>query len=61
MASATICSPPHPLSEIEYWVSHPDHVEFERVDRESAAASFRMREILGLARHRTFTALISWS
>jgi hypothetical protein len=50
----------HPLSELEYWLSHPDHAKFESVDRESASTSFRMREIVELARHRTFTALIAW-
>jgi hypothetical protein len=49
----------HSLAELEYWVSG-DHTDFERVDRESAQASFRMRQILELTRHRTFTVLISW-
>jgi len=50
----------HPLSELEYWLSHPDHAKFESVDLQSASTSFRMREIVELARHRTFTALIGW-
>jgi len=49
----------HSVAELEYWVDR-DHAEFERLDRESALASFRMRQILELARHRTFTALIAW-
>ena len=50
----------HPLSELEYWLSHPDHATFESASVESASTAFRMREIMELTRHRTFTALIAW-
>ena len=49
----------HSVAELEFWVSR-DHAEFERMDQQSTLASFRMRQILELARHRTFTALIAW-
>ncbi|HUC24147.1 MAG TPA: hypothetical protein VMA73_15670 [Streptosporangiaceae bacterium] len=49
----------HSVAELEFWVGR-DHAEFERLDRESALASFRMRQILELTRNRTFTALIAW-
>jgi len=50
----------HPLNELEYWLSHPDHATFESASLESASDAFRMREIVELTRHRTFTALIAW-
>lgn len=49
----------HSLAELVYWVSG-DHAEFERLSQESALTNFRMREIVELTRHRTFTALIGW-
>jgi hypothetical protein len=49
----------HSVAELEFWISR-DHAEFERLDEQRALASFRMREILELTRHRTFTALIAW-
>ena len=49
----------HSLAELEYWISG-DHAEFERLNRENALTSFRVRQILELTRHRTFTVLIAW-
>jgi hypothetical protein len=47
------------MAELEYWVSG-DHADFERSGKENAQVSFRIRGMVELARHRTFTALIAW-
>jgi hypothetical protein len=49
----------HSVAELEFWVSG-DHAEFGQLDQQNVLASMRMRQILELTRHRTFTALIAW-